>query len=224
MKLLSYPLGPETPTFLENPPVRVRQVSSIAEGGVANWFEVTTINHNGTHVDAPFHYWQDGPRLADLALEEFVFTSPLLIDLPKNDGELITAVDLAPYAGDFARADLLLVRSGFAALCRESDPQRYGRRAPGFHPSAAEVLLAPGSKLRAIVMDFPSANSPLHLDEGNQFHREVLGATGRGRYLLLVEDARLEATLVQADLGRVLVVPIFYNNLDAAQCTILAEP
>lgn len=223
MRLLSYSLGPETPTFLDNPPVTVRQVSSLAEGGVANWFEITTINHNGTHVDAPWHYWQEGPHLTDLPLDAFVFTRPLLLDLPKDDGELITAADLAPHGDAFAQSDLLLVRTGFARH-RTSDPARYGRRAPGFHPSAADILLAPSSTLRAIGMDIPSASSPLHLDEGNAFHREVLGTSGRGRYLLLIEDVRLDPDLAQADLGRVLLVPLFLQDLDAAPCTILAEP
>ena len=72
-------------------------------------------------------------------------------------------------------------------------------------------------------MDLPSASSPLHLEEGNAFHREVLGTTGRGPTLFLVEDCRLDPDLTQAELRRVLVVPLLLDNLDAAQCTILAE-
>jgi kynurenine formamidase len=203
--------------------VRFRQISSIAEGGVANWFEFTTINHNGTHLDAPFHYWQDGPHLTDFPIDDFVFTSPLLVDIAKEDGEFIRAADLAPYAEAFKRADALILRTGYAQRYRASDPQRYGRRAPGFHPDAADVLLAPDSQLRAILMDLPSASSPMHLDEGNAFHREVLGTTGRGRTLFLVEDCRLDPDLTQAELRRVLVVPLLLDNLDAAQVTILAE-
>jgi kynurenine formamidase len=203
--------------------VRFRQISSIAEGGVANWFEFTTINHNGTHLDAPFHYWQDGPHLTDFPIDDFVFTSPLLVDIAKEDGEFIRAADLAPYAAGFKSADALVLRTGYAQRCRASDPQRYGRRAPGFHPDAADVLLAPGSGLRAILMDLPSASSPMHLDEGNAFHRAVLGTTGRGRTLFLVEDCRLDPDLTQAELRRVLVVPLLLDNLDAAQVTILAE-
>lgn len=222
MRLLSYPLGTGTPVFLDNPAVKFRQVSSIAEGGVANWFEITTINHNGTHVDAPYHYWQQGPKLTDLGIDQFAFQRPLLVDMAKEDGELITAQDLQPYSSAFAQADALVLRTGFANRYRATDPSRYGRRAPGFHPSAADVLLAPTSKLRAIIMDFPSASSPMHLDEGNAFHREVLGTTGRGRFLFLVEDARLDPDLMQGDLGRLLVVPIFLDNLDASWCTIIA--
>ena len=222
MRLLSFPLDAETPTFLDNPPVIVRQVSSIADGAVANWFELTTINHNGTHLDAPYHFWQDGPRLTDLPLDAFVYHHPLLIDLPKQDGELITAADLAPYAARFTGSDLLLVRTGFGRI-RATEPERYGRQAPGFHPNAADILLDPSSTIRAIAMDIPSASSPLHPEEGTRFHQEILGATGRGRYLILIEDVRLDPDLTAAELGRVLAVPLLLNGLDAAPCTVLAE-
>lgn len=223
MRLLSFPLEPATPTYGDNPPTTVRQVSSIADGAVANWFEITTINHNGTHLDAPFHFWQDGPRLTDLPLESFIYTRPLLIDLPKGDGELITAADLEPHAARFGIADLLLVRTGYGRV-RADDPARYGRRAPGFHPDAADVLLAPSSALRGMAMDIPSAGSPVHGAEAIRFHQEVLGATGRGRTLVLIEDVRLDPDLRQEELGRVLALPLMLAGLDAAPCTILAEP
>lgn len=221
MRILSYPLGPDTPTFLDNPPVIFTQVSSLNEGGVANWFEFRTINHNGTHLDAPFHYWNDGPRVSDFTIEDFIFSYPLLIDLPKREGELITADDLRHHLSAFAQADALVIRTGFGAV-RKHDPARYGLMAPGFHPSAADVLLDPTSQLRAILMDIPSASSPLHLDIGHQFHREVLGATGRGRYLFLVEDCWIPSDLHQEELARLFVIPLFLSGLDAAPCTIIA--
>lgn len=223
MRLLSHPLGPETPTFLDNPPVVFRQVSSILDGAVANWYEITTINHNGTHIDVPFHFWQDGPKLTDYPIDDFVFNQPLLLDIPKGDGELIGKTDLEPYADAFANADLLLIRTG-AGSYRNEDPVRYGRRSPGFHPDAAGVLLNPSSRLRALAFDFPSASSPMRLEEGSKFHQEILGTTGRGRYLFLIEDARIDADLTQADVGRVIVAPLILTELDAAPCTVLAEP
>ena len=223
MRLLSFPLGPESPTFLDNPPVVFREVSAISKDGVANWFEFTTINHNGTHVDLPFHYWDQGPRVTDLSIDDYIFNRPLLIDVPKGDGELIHGVDLAPYADRFAAADLLLLRTGYGQY-RSTDRERFGRRAPGFHPDCADVLLAPSSRLRAVAFDFASASSPVHMDEGNAFHREVLGTTGRGRYLLIIEDARIDPDLTQADVRRVFVVPLFLTGADAAPCTLIAEP
>jgi len=55
-ELLSYPLGPATPTYGDNPPVSFTVLSDLTQGDVANWPTFTTINHNGTHLDAPYHF------------------------------------------------------------------------------------------------------------------------------------------------------------------------
>jgi len=226
-KLLSYPLGSDTPTYGSNPPVRVTVLANMTRGDVANWLEFTTINHNGTHMDAPYHFNPKGKRLTDLDVNELCFAAPRLIDLPKGDGELITAADLQPHEAVLNEADFLLVRTGWASAHRAEDPMRFGQQAPGFGSSAGRYLLNE-TTVRAVAMDPPSATSPVagHAnDEGLEFHRIVLG-TGRGpseQYILLVEDVRLEPDLAADDLKRVLVVPLWLQDADAAPVTILAE-
>lgn len=226
-RLLSYPLGPDTPTYGANPPVRMTVLADIERGDVANWLEITTINHNGTHIDAPFHFNPNGKRLTDLDVNELCFSTPCLIDVPKSDGVLITANDLQPYETVLNEADLLLLRTGWANAHRAKDPKRFGQQAPGFDSSVGHYLLNE-TTVRAVAMDLPSATSPVvgHAnDEGLEFHRIVLG-TGREpseRYILLVEDVRLEPDLSTNDLKRVLVVPLWLQDADAAPVTILAE-
>lgn len=226
-RLLSYPLGSNTPTYGANPPVHMTVLADIASGDVANWLEFTTINHNGTHIDAPYHFNPNGKRLTDLDIDELCFSAPRLIDLPKGDGELIAATDLQPYEAVLNEADLLLVRTGWAHKHRAEDPKRFGQQAPGFDSSAGHYLLNETS-VRAVAMDIPSATSPVagHAnEEGIKFHRIVL-RTGRDsgeRYILLVEDVRLEPDLGPDDLKRVLVVPLWLQDADAAPVTILAE-
>lgn len=224
-RLLSYPLGPDTPTYGENPPVQLKVLADMTRGDVANWCELTTLNHSGTHLDAPYHFNPKGKRITDLEPDELCFSAPRLLDIPKGDGELITAEDLENQ--DIRAADLLLVRTGWAHAHRPSDPVRFGRRAPGFDSSAGHYLLNE-TTVRAVAMDLPSAASPVSgqaNDEGLEFHRIVLG-TGRApdeRYILLIEDVRLEPDLTQRELGRVLVVPLYLQAADAAPVTILAE-
>ena len=224
-KLLSYPLGLNTPTYGANPPVRLTILSDMSRGDVANWCELTTINHNGTHLDAPYHFNPRGKRVTDLAINELCFTAPRLIDISKRDGDLITVGDLSRHATE--NADLLLVRTGWAHKYRSSDPKRFGQQAPGFNSSAGHYLLNETS-VRAVAMDIPSAASPVagHANnEGLEFHRIVLG-TGKEpdeRHVLLIEDVRLDSDLTQSDLKRVLVVPLYLQDADAAPVTILAE-
>lgn len=224
-QLLSYPLGPDTPTYGDNPPVRVRILSDMRKGDIANWLSFSTINHNGTHLDAPYHFNPRGKRITDLTLSELAFTAPLLLDIPKADGELITESDLASYEDSLKQADLLLVRTGWGHAHRRSDPTRFGRCAPGFDRTAGNFLLGTGT-LRAIAMDIPSAASPVAgpaNEEGLEFHRIVLG-TGKepdAHYILLIEDVRLEPDLTPPN--HVIVIPLFLKDADAAPVTILAE-
>ena len=226
-KLLSYPLGPATPTYGDNPQVRFTVLADMAQGDVANWLELTAINHSGTHIDAPYHFNPLGKRITDLTIDELDFVAPCLIDIPKNEGELVSARDLQEHSSDIKAADLLLVRTGWAAAHRASAPEHFGRQAPGFDSSAGRYLFNETS-VRALGMDIPSAASPVNgsaNDEGLEFHRIVLriGHDPHERYILLIEDVRLEPELDQNDLKRVLVVPLFLQDADAAPVTILAE-
>jgi arylformamidase len=223
LRLLSYPLGAETPTWGTNPPPRVTPESLIARGGVANWFRIDTINHNGTHVDAPWHYNDRGPTITDLPLDQWVFTTPRILDIPKFDGEVITGADLEVRAAQIRGADLLLVRTGWAARFRKRDPARFGKQAPGFHSSAGRYLINAHPSVRAIGMDVPSASSPQHIEEGHEFHRIALGAHGGDRYILIVEDMRIDADLRDHDIARIFLVPLLLEKLDGAPVTILAE-
>lgn len=217
---LSFPLGEKTPTFADNPPVKFTQMSSIARGDIANFFNVETINHNGTHIDAPLHFNNNGKAISELALEEFIFERPVVVDWPKGDGELITAADMEAISPQVEDADLLLLRTGFGQW-RDQDPVRYGKRNPGFDGSAGQYMLDHFPSLRAIGMDLPSAASAVHMKEGFDFHQVVLGTRGGDRYILILEDCHLHQDL--SGLKRVIVAPLILEGLDAAPCTILGE-
>jgi arylformamidase len=161
---LSHPFDPALPTWLDNPSPSFEPYSAIADGDVCNQTIVSTLTHNGTHVDAAFHFDPEGRTITDYPPEFWVFRAPVLIDLPRGDGELIGAAELEPHREAFADADLLLVRSGFEA--HRGDRERYGRRAPGFAADSAPLLRALPN-LRALAMDFPSASSPLRRRRGS---------------------------------------------------------
>jgi arylformamidase len=224
MRLLSYELGQGTPTYRDNPPVELRHVSKIADGAVANWFSLSTINHNGTHVDAPWHFDPAGQRLDELDPTTFVFSRPVLIDLPKGPGELITDDDLRPFGDALDGADILLLRTGFGARLRDADPGTYGQDGPGFAESAG-LFLRRFAALRCLAMDIISAGAPAHRDEAVAFHRAALGsgvADAANPFVLLVEDCRLDPDLTADDLGLVILAPLRLAPSDGAPCTIFA--
>ena len=47
-------------------------LSSMEEGGLYHLTAFSMCAHNGTHIDAPFHFLKDGKTVDDLSLESFV--------------------------------------------------------------------------------------------------------------------------------------------------------
>ena len=47
-------------------------LSGIADGGVCNLTSLSMCAHNGTHVDAPYHFVEDGKRIDELDVSVFV--------------------------------------------------------------------------------------------------------------------------------------------------------
>lgn len=219
-RLLSHPVGPDTPPFGDDPAPAFTPVSLIETGGPGNWHLVTTLNHMGTHVDAPWHFNPEGLRITELDLSWWSYARPVLIDVPCEDAAQLTPADLEPFRDAAQAADMLLVRTGFGRA--RSDPSRYGRRNPSFRPETAQWLLALPD-LRALAVDLPSVACPLYPDDGVAFHRAVLGQRASDRFVLLVEDVRLDADLTQADLARgIFMAPWLLEGLDAAPVTMVA--
>ncbi|MBE5943340.1 MAG: cyclase [Lachnospiraceae bacterium] len=49
-----------------------RKMETIEGGGICNLTELTMCAHNGTHVDAPYHFLDEGKTIDELSLDAFV--------------------------------------------------------------------------------------------------------------------------------------------------------
>lgn len=218
--LLSYPLREDSPTFLDNPSVRIRDHMRINRGDGCNQYIIETLNHSGTHLDTPNHVGDGLLRLEEIPIGELYFTAPLLLDIPKDDGQLIEADNLWPHRQVIQGHNLLLLRTGFWRY-RSTDPERYRWHNPGVGPSAARFLLQECSTLRAIGVDLISVASAQHIEEGALAHYILLGHREGERHLLVVEDMALGA--VTSPLKSVWVVPWMLEGVDSAPVTVMGE-
>jgi arylformamidase len=66
---VSVPLTQGLPTYPGNPPFEFHPVKRIAEGGSSNVSRMVLGTHTGTHVDAPRHFFDDGPGVDALPLD-----------------------------------------------------------------------------------------------------------------------------------------------------------
>jgi len=215
---LSYNLSRATPVYVGGPPVKIRQESNIEHGDTSNVFCIEVVNHTGTHVDAPRHFSVNGKKISEIDIENFFFQKPVCVDLPKNESELITSTDLEPYALEIAKADFLLIKTGFAKY-RNTDMERYCHKNPGFSVEAARYLINNFGNLRAMGMDTISFAATRYPEEGIEAHKILLNNPEKP--LLLVEDLNLEFPLKK--IKRVMVIPLFVEEFDSSFCTVIAE-
>lgn len=55
-----------------DPAPKGEKIHKIAEGAVSNVTVLSMCAHNGTHVDAPYHFFDQGKRIDEISLEKFV--------------------------------------------------------------------------------------------------------------------------------------------------------
>ena len=88
---VSVPLRQGLPTYPKNPPFELQPVQRIAEGASSNVSRLVMSAHSGTHVDAPFHFFDDGIGVDQLPLELLIGRARV-VEITRRGG--ITAEDL----------------------------------------------------------------------------------------------------------------------------------
>jgi arylformamidase len=220
-KLLSYPLEETAPGWPGNFKAEITQSSSIPNGDIANTYIIRMLNHFGSHMDGPKHFNDDGARLSELPLSTFVYEHPVLIDIPMGELDAVTASALRPFAEQIRKADLLMIRSGFASQ-RELHPEAYASRGPSFAEDACRYLIDEHSHLKAIAMDWLSLATPSRLEEAVNSHQILLGKYRPGKFICIIEDINLrelQATMIK----KVIALPLFMEKADSSPVTVLAE-
>ena len=218
---LSYHLQADGPSWPGNPAMKVRQFTSIRDGGVCNQYFVDLFNHFGTHIDAPNHFHDAGKQLSELPLDYFCYSKPFLAEIPKSFCEKVTPEDLSPFAARIREADLLLVRTGFSRH-RFQRTAEYCEKGPGIASATSKYLIEEFPFLKAIGLDFLSLSSYSDPTDGVLSHQYILGMFHPGRFLLIIEEldlSRIEPTALQ----RVWALPLFVDGIDSSPATVVAE-
>ncbi|MGG1514289.1 cyclase family protein [Paenibacillus oryzisoli] len=217
---LSYLLDAKDPVWPGNPKVEFAQYSSIPKGDTCNEYRITLFNHFGSHMDSQKHVYDNGLTLSDMSIDAFVYDRPLLLDIPKSYGELVTADELRAYETELKQADLLLIRSGFAEK-RLVDPQGYSERGPGVSEEACRYLAEECPELKGVALDWLSLSCFMLKEEGLRAHLQLLNPE-RKVPMVIIEDLTFEG--VAADrLRKVTALPLLVAGVDSGPCQVVAE-
>ena len=217
---LSYDVEEDAPSWPGNPTPEIHSRSSIVEGKLVNHTLFTLFTHFGSHLDTPLHWVANGAAVTDLSIDHFIYTSPAVIDIPKDPKQFITAAEIAAHKAEILGKDCLLIRTGFSKY-RKSDPPVYSAEGPALHPEAARYILNTFPSLKAIGTDCVSIASPSMLDEAAETHRVLLGYFDPSRSVVILEDFSLDFDLTA--LRRVYALPLFIKGAEGSPCTMVAE-
>ena len=164
---LSNPVWEGMPFYPANAPAVIEQVSSVEKNGFnVHRFKIST--HQGTHVDAPRHRFNEGLSLEELDLNLFMGEAVVLDLSDKELGSAVGAEDLEKFSELVRPGDIVILYTGCADHLGEvwlNSNYTYVDR------SGAEWLVA--KKVKSVGIDFFSIDK--YGDTSNPAHNLLLG-------------------------------------------------
>jgi len=144
----------------------------IAAGAAANVGKIEMGVHNGTHVDAPFHFDQKGESIERLDLEKFIGAAVVtdLTRLIAQGAREINVSDLEPIADDLRDSPRLLLKTG-----AWPDPRIFPKEIPVISAAVPSWLRVKG--VRLLGLDLPSVDP---INSKDLVNHHLLAAAGIG--------------------------------------------
>lgn len=155
---VSVPLDGNLATYPGNTAYRLEGIKRIAKGDSSNVSTLHLSAHAGTHVDAPWHFFEEAPGTEALPLD-LLCGRARVIELTTRKG--ITADDLA--ANDLSEDIRILIKTHNSRLWGSSE---FHQDFIGVTESAATYLLEHGIKVVGVdylsVEEFKKPGAPAH--------------------------------------------------------------
>ena len=110
---LSHPLTDNVPIYPGDPEPKIFTSTTVAEDGY-NLSHVHIGTQTGTHIDAPFHFRDDGASVDLMPMELTMGPGVVVFVFGKAPGERITLADLEPHRGRIAAGRIVLFATGWS--------------------------------------------------------------------------------------------------------------
>lgn len=215
---LSYILDDNTPSYGNRNKFITTKKSDISRGDVANDTTVETTVHIGTHIDMPYHFFEDGQTIEDFDIDFFNFENILFIEI--NPKDLIIKNELLNKLEEIENKEiyeLLIVKTG---ICNSRDNKEFWESNFGFDPSIAEYLRELFPNIRVLGFDSISVSSFQNRILGREAHKAFLDPKSP---ILLLEDMDLTNVDRNTKFKKVIIAPLRIIKCDGLPCTVIAE-
>jgi arylformamidase len=189
------------------PRVTIEQMSSIVQGDEANLSSLGLACHTGTHVDAPYHFVEEGMTVDQLSLD-LLMGPAFIAEVERLEGNTIQVYDLASihFPRDTTRLLIKTKNSHFW----EDRLTEFERDFVHLAPKTAEWLVKRGIQL--VGVDYLSVDGYGVGD--HQAHRALLGSG-----IVIVEG--LDLSRVPAGLCKLVCLPLKIEGGDGAPARVL---
>ena len=218
LQYLSYVLDSNTPTYGNRNKFICEKKSSISNGDVANDSTINTTVHIGTHLDMPYHFFEDGQTIEDFDIDFFQFENVLFFKI--NPINLIVNMELIQKLEKVvgkSRYELLIVKTG---ICHKRSQKDFWDKNYGFHPSLAEYLRNNFPNIRVFGFDSISVSSFQERMLGREAHKAFLDPK---KPILLLEDMDLRILNKKTVIKKVTIAPMRIVKCDGLPCTVIGE-
>lgn len=226
---LSPPLAMGMPGMPRALPFEHTVTATLAERGV-NTGRIALSEHCGAHLDAPLHFIEGGPTMAQVPPDRLIAEAVVIdcADAVRGDPEhRLTTAEVAGWEqahGRVPEGAWVLVRTGWLAE-RWHDPARYANadaagalRHPGVHPDAARLLVDRG--VAGVGIDTLSPDNASPSDVRSPTHQVLLGADR----LVMENLANLERLPASDILLVIGALPVVDGTAGPARVLALAPP
>lgn len=174
--------------------------------------EVRLIGHVGTHIDVPYHVTEQGRRITDYYIEDFIYHRVAIAHV-RPSTYYVEPSDLPPVAHD---SEFIILETGSWEHRHE---ESYALNNIGLSEQTAVFLRNHYPRLRAVGIDSISINAYEDKQMGREAHKSFLA---NEREILIVEDMNL-SQLGSNEIEELIVAPLIVADGDGAPCQIIAR-
>ena len=213
-RYLSHIVEEGMPVYGGKAEIKVRPVKAIAGGDSANVSSVSIVNHWGTHIDLPRHFFDDGPAVCDYPGSFWFFRSPCVVPVTLKPSQLLRCDRWCASVRE--GNDIILFRSMWS---RRRSKRVYSLSNPGVDPEVAEYLRSEFANIRAIGIDWVSVSPFKDRRAGRNAHRAFLDPGREGHPIAIIEDMELGGSM--KGLREIIALPFRISGIDSAPATII---
>jgi len=213
---LSHFINVDTQTYGNREVFSISKKSSISRGDVANDSRIETTVHMGTHIDMPYHFYDDGQTIEDFAPDFWVFNHPLIVELKPESLIIGTQlINILESLSQKKHTDILIIKTGIGAQRGE---EIFWKENYGFDPELYNYFKANMPKLRVFGFDSISVSSFSNRATGRLAHKKFLNPEAP---ILLLEDMNLSRVDEMTSFERLVVAPLLISQSDGLPCTVI---